>query len=131
MSDHDIEEVKNHAAKIVSDRLEISDKTRVKVSIGTAAAICFTIIGATWGASWAVGSYLNDLKDGQKQMETTLAYMVPQSQLTSFAHALDAANRDIPPHGLNVPEPEQFRPGMRTYPAATVPAAAPAPAPGN
>lgn len=131
MSQEELEELKQHAAKVVSDRLEISNKTRVRVSIGTAAAVCLTIIGATWSASWGIQSYLGDLKDGQKDLSKALAYMVPESQLTEFAHALDTANRDVLPHGLNVPEPSQFRPGIRTYPAAAVPASAPATVPSN
>ena len=114
MSQEELEELKKHAAEVVSAKLEISEKTRVRVSIGTAIAVCATIIGATWGASWGIQNYLGDLKDGQKRMETELAYMVPESQLTAFAHALDTANRDIPPHGLTVPEPAQYHPAHVT-----------------
>lgn len=111
MSDDEVRETaKALAVEAVRSHLELSDKTRVKTSIGTAVAICATIVGATWAASWGIQTYLHSIEDGQSAIVKALEYKVPQQQLASWAYALQNANRPVPASGLVVPDPAQFRP---------------------
>lgn len=103
------EEIKATAVEAVREHLVLSDKTRVKTSVGTAAAVCVTIVGATWAASWGIQTYLHRIEDGQGRIESALQYKVPERQLASWAYALKNANTPIPAAGLAVPDPAQFR----------------------
>jgi hypothetical protein len=95
-----------YAAEVVREHLEITEKTRIKATLRqTIAIIASIIIGVA-----AACTFLNRLLNGQERIEQTMGYMVPQSQFSSWANALDKANRNLPPHGLTVPDTYQYRP---------------------
>lgn len=105
MSDSDREDVKQEAAEAVRRHLELSDKTRIKSSIGTTLSVCVTIIVATWTAAWVISNYLHDIRDGQSRIESTLNYKVSVGQFRGWVYSLDHANRTIDPaKGLSVPD---------------------------
>ena len=89
------EEVKAHAVEAVRAHLELSDKTRLRFSLFQAVAICLTIIGATWSASWAIGTRLRDISDGQSRLESALSYRVSVGQFNTWRFDFDQANRAI------------------------------------
>jgi hypothetical protein len=99
------EEVRAAAVRVVKEHLELSDATRVKTSLATAAAIIVTIIGSTIGATWAVGKYVEGVNAGQTRIEDALTYKVSNGQFRAWTVALDKANRKLQPgQDLNVPE---------------------------
>jgi hypothetical protein len=99
------DDVRAEAVKVVKEHLEISDKTRVKTSIGTAAAIIATIIGSCVGGTWAVGRYVENIEEGQSRIESIINYKVSVSQFKAWANALDKQNRKLDGgNGLNVPD---------------------------
>ena len=99
------DQIRAEAVRVVKEHLEISDKSRVKTSLGTAAAIIVTIIGSTIGATWAVGKYVESVNAGQERIENTLSYKVSEGQFRAWAYALNNANRTIDPaRGLTVPD---------------------------
>jgi hypothetical protein len=108
------DEITEHAKKVATEevarRVEISEKTRLRMSLFTAIAVCLTIIGATWAASWGIQNYLHQIQDGQADIVKAMEYRVPEQQFTSWAYALQNANRPIPAVGLIVPDPAQFKP---------------------
>jgi hypothetical protein len=108
------EGVRIYATEAVREHLEISEKTRIKATLRqTIAIIAAIVIGVA-----AACTFLNRLVNGQDRIEVTMGYMVPQSQFSSWANALDKANRDLPPHGLTVPDTYQYRPEpIRAEPA--------------
>lgn len=93
------EEVRALAVEEVKRHLELSDKTRVKLSLTTAISICATIIAATW----FVGGYLNRIQAGQDRIELGLSYKISREQFAEWARQLDRMNRGTVP-ALVVPE---------------------------
>ncbi len=105
MSEADLKRV---AVEAVRQQLELSEKTRVKTSVANAVAICVTIIGATWAASWGIQNYLHDIRDGQSRIEMALSYKVSVSQFAAWANQLERANRTTVPT-LIVPDTPQSK----------------------
>lgn len=110
-------------SKAAKERLWISDRTKVKVGIASAAAICAAIVGATWATRGAIEAWRNELSShfmkveqsqillGQKLDATNnaLTYKWTVSQMEQWANQLDKANRDVQRTGamtgLNIPDP--------------------------
>lgn len=108
------EEIKATAVEAVCQHLELSEKTRVRLSVGTTIAICCSIIGATWCASWAIGNKLRDIGDGQARLESSLSYRVSVGQFASWSVQLERQNRGMDGgKGLVVPE----LPAVKTAPS--------------
>ncbi len=87
----------------------ISDKTKIKVSIAGVAAICVTIIGATWAArgyldDWKkeISTQFDEIKSAQaaaendlKETRTGMAYKVSSGQFEQWTNQLDKQNRSV------------------------------------
>ena len=107
MSEQDLhEQAKRVAVETVAQHLELNEKTRVKTTVRQLISLFIVVIMATI----SVCAFLNRLSNGQDRIEHALSYAVPESQFSDWANALDKANREIPPHGLNVPDTRTFRP---------------------
>jgi hypothetical protein len=93
------DEIKAAAVEAVRQHLELSDKTRVRMSIKMAITVCFTIIGATW----VMSRYMLAITNGQERLEAALNSKVSYAQFEAWTRQLDRMNRVSMP-AMVVPE---------------------------
>jgi hypothetical protein len=98
MSRDEIESINQSHLKDVRQALEISDKSKFKLNVGTAVAICFFICGG----SWKICTYLD-------KIQSSLQYKWSSGDQSSWASALGEANKTVQrsdgTQGLSVPDP--------------------------
>jgi hypothetical protein len=85
------DEEKAIQVEAVRKHLEISDKTRIRTSLGTAGAVCMAIIGA----AFSVTHYLDKISESQERIEASLTYKVSKTEFSDWANQLDKVNRNL------------------------------------
>ena len=105
------EEAEQHKAELVAavrTQLKASDITKMRVTLGAAGLI----VAALWLAGWYVRGGIDEFKNELANTHAELGYKWDNSQMASFASALDKQNRDLQHKdgtlGLNVPDPSMI-----------------------